>query len=535
MTSWRSAVRVSHIPLSIMTNKQNSIFDVRAATAALAALAVKELFPSATIGESGATSLGFYCDFFADFPFTPSVLQEIEERMERSIWEKKEILFREMTPFSAKEYFLFHKEPWLAKLADESSFSTISLIEIAGKMFFIQNSSEMKHLGEIGAIKIYKSEQLEGFQKRIRVHGSAFYNKQEKKEFLKANGDWIGTSHVNLGLEKKLFEEVKEGSWVWLPKGQKIKSLLGLKLQQLFEEYGFLPVSTFPAVESFSRKDFFTRHKRIFEKEVLLEQRFAIYETVTVCGLEDKIFSSGLLDSSSFQRNISHFFCKKEVLFKEVISYLHFMTKIFKILDFAVQIVLIGRSKSGDGSVLIESLKSSGLEFSQEDCGNEGLRIEWRMQDRMGVFWPISYMYTPRNLVIGGYSYFSASLFLSLERLIALLIENKKGKIPIWLAPIQVRILPAEEGHLEYAKEIALELRRKGIRVEIEKGKGEMKVRLRQSFSEDFPFVLSVSDKEVDSKKVTLRGPGVEPKSLSLEELIEMLNQQFKQESLSEL
>ncbi|MES2198959.1 MAG: His/Gly/Thr/Pro-type tRNA ligase C-terminal domain-containing protein [Chlamydiota bacterium] len=509
-----------------MTNKHIFISDLRRAAAALLALAVKELFPQVTLGESGATSLGFYCDFFSDFPFTPPILQKIEERMDQSIWEKKELLFREMTPFSAKEYFLFRKEPWLAKLAEAGTGSTVSLVDIAGKMFFIEDSSKMKHLGEIGAIKIYKSEVLEGFQKRIRVHGVAFFDKQERKEFLKTSSDQIGVSHVNLGLEKKLFEEVKEGKWVWFPKGQKIRSLLNLKLHGLFEEYGFLPVSTTPVMESFSRKKIFIQHKEIFEKEEPSERRFAISECVTICESEDKIFSSGLLDSSVFQINISHLFCKKELLLGEVISYLHFMTKIFKILDFVAQIALIGKPKLGESAVLVEALSHLGVEFSQETDGNEVFRIEWRVRDRMGMLWPVSCLYAPQKLIAqGGCFCLSASLFLSLERMVALLIENKGGKIPVWLAPSQVSIIPVQESHLEYAEEVALELRNRGIRVGVEKGNGELKARLRQAFSEEIPFVIAVGDKEAENKKVTLRGVGVEPKSLSLEELIEMLKQ----------
>ncbi len=509
-----------------MTNKNIFISDLRSAAAALLALAVKELFPQVKIGESGATSLGFYCDFFSDFSFTPSILQNIEERMDQSIWEKKELLFKEMTPFSAKEYFLFHKEPWLARLAEASKEPTVSLVDIAGRMFFIQDSSNMKHLGEIGAIKIYKSEVLEGFQKRVRIHGAAFYDKQERKEFIKTCGDQIGVSHVNLGLEKKLFEETKAGKWVWFPRGQKIKSLISLKLEQLFEEHGFLPVSTLPVKESFSRKDFFIQHREIFGKEGSTERRFAISECVTICESEDKIFSSGLLDTTTFQVNISHLFCKKEVLLEEVISYLHFMTKIFKILDFAVQIALIGRLKPGESAVLLEALNHSGVEFSQENLGKEALKIEWRVQDRMGMLWPVSCMYSPQKLAAnGGCFCLSTSLFLSLERIVALILENKNGKIPFWLVPNQVRILPQQRNHLEYAKEVALLLRGQGIRAEIGEGDGELKVRLRQAFSEALPFVVAVGDKEAESKSVTLRGLGVEPKSLSLEELIEMLKQ----------
>ncbi|MBS0628356.1 MAG: hypothetical protein JSS09_09105, partial [Verrucomicrobia bacterium] len=166
-----------------MTNKNITILDLRSVSAALLGLAVKELFPEVVLGESGVTSFGFYFDVFSDFSFSPSILQKIEERMDQAIWEKKTVAFREMTPFSAKEYFLFRKEPLLADLAESCVSPTVLLVDIAGKMFFIQSPTNVKNLGQIGAIKIYKSENLEGVQKRFRLHGAAFFDKQEKKDF----------------------------------------------------------------------------------------------------------------------------------------------------------------------------------------------------------------------------------------------------------------------------------------------------------------------------------------------------------------
>lgn len=508
-----------------MTNINISILDLRNVSAALLALAVKELFPGVVLGESGVTSFGFYCDFISDVSFTSQVLKKIEERMDQAVFEKKPVAFKEMTPANAREYFLFHKEPYLAKLANAQSSSTLLLVDIAGKMFFTQHQSKIKNLGEIGAIKIFKSEVLEGFQKRVRIHGAVFFNKQEKKEFLKTSDELIGVSHINYGLEKNLFEEVEKGRFVWLPKGQKIKSLLNQKIENLLEEYGLLAVSTLPVMESFSRKDFFIQHKGIFESQELTGQRFAISESVTICESEDKIFSSGLLDTPNFQINISHFFVERELLLEEVISYLHFMTKIFKILGFAFEIALVGRPKSEESEILAEGLRRFGLDFLEETDKKEAFRVEWRLQDRMGITWPVSCLYAPQKLSQSPYVCLPASLCLSLERWVGLIVEGKKGEIPFWLAPCQVRVIPVQVSNQEYAEKVVSKLKKLGIRAENEKEVSELKPKLRKAFAEDIPFVLAVGDKEAEGEKVSLRRGGIEPKSLSLEELIEMWNQ----------
>ncbi|MBS0628099.1 MAG: hypothetical protein JSS09_07810 [Verrucomicrobia bacterium] len=143
----------------------------------------------------------------------------------------------------------------------------------------------------------------------------------------------------------------------------------------------------------------------------------------------------------------------------------------------------------------------------------------------MGLVWPVSSLYTPRKLAQSGYTCLPVSLFLSLERVMALLIESKRGKIPFCLAPCQVKILPVQKENEEYAKQIALELKKRSVRAEVDKRSLELKPRLRFAFAEEVPFVIAISDKEQVSEKVSLRGVGVEPKSLSLEELIGMFNQ----------
>ena len=439
MTSWRSAVRVSHIPFH-MNKKNNSLLDLRSTSVSLLALAVKEFFPKTVMLGGKATSMGFYCDFIFPFPFESALLRQIEEGMFAFIRKGEEVFLREMVPFSAKGYFRSEGEWFLADALEESSLTTVDIMTIAGRMFLVDGQSGLSHLGEIKALKLHKSEVLEGLNVKngVRIHGTAFFDKGELKRFLKENADWIGVSHLSLGREKGFFREFEAGKCFWLPKGLKIKSLVMEKIQGVVEDCGMLPVSTLPVLDAFSFKEIQKRHQKIFEADREVFERKIFSENATVCG--PKISSIDLLETSVFQANFSHLFCKENLLLEEVISCLHFMTKIFKILDLEFRIVLVEsetRERSSRNSKFLhEALKLFGAESIEVVDGRGDSRIEWRVVDRLGLEWPVSCVYAPQKLKnksgIKGNETFclSLSLFLSLERVVALMIEKLKGNFP---------------------------------------------------------------------------------------------------------
>lgn len=452
-----------------MNIKNNSLLDLRSTSACLLALAVKELFPRAVMLGGKATTMGFYCDFLFPFPFESALLRQIEEGMFAFIRKKEEVSLREMVPFSAKGYFRSEGEWFLADMLEQSALPTIDMMNIAGRMFLTDGSACLNHLGEIKALRLHKGEVLEGLNLKngVRIHGTAFFDKGELKEFLREQGDWIGVSHVLLGKEKGFFKEVEAGRCFWLPKGMKIKALLMEKIQEAIEERGMLSVSTLPVLEGFSFKDFFKRHQKLFESDPKSFEGKFFSECATVCASEAKISSIDLLNGSVFQANFSHLFCKENLLLEEVISCLHFMTKIFKILDLEFQIVLVesearGRS-SKNSMVLLEALKLFGSEFIEMSDGSGDSKVEWRVKDRLGAEWPVSCVYAPQKVKnkggVRGNEIFCLpqSLFLSFERIIALVIERSKGKLPLWLSPCQIKTMPLQKSHEECVDKTSLE------------------------------------------------------------------------------
>jgi threonyl-tRNA synthetase len=148
---------------------------------------------------------------------------------------------------------------------------------------------------------------------------------------------------------------------------------------------------------------------------------------------DDYDFSSGLFSPSTFQGVYSHVFCSKKDLLREVISSLHFMTKIFKILDFAFHPVFFEARKKKDkemSSLLLQAWKNVGGELEIQGASKGSSRIEGHVSDRMGQSWKIASIHCPVQLQ-NDLAAFAISPCVSFERVIALLLEKGQGKFPV--------------------------------------------------------------------------------------------------------
>ncbi len=406
-----------------------SLANLRNVAAVLLALTVKELFPKALLLGGKATSLGFYYDFFLPFPFDKKFLKQIEERMLFSILKKEKVSFREMVPYSAKQYFLSRRESFLADLAERSSSSTVALLEIAGQMFLTGAEEGIEDLGEIGSVKVLKEEILG--KGKMRIHGTAFSSKGELKEFFKEKGDWVGVSHEILGEKKGLFSFYEESSCFWFSKGLRLRSQLLQKLEKLGEDFGVNFVSTKTISEEIFITSFLKNQWKIFEKMGGRDAKKVCGENITVYSLDSNVCNFGLLDSTVYLSNISWVFCGESFLLEEVISCLHFVTKIFKILGFEFRMVLVEKPKSRSKWLKDGFLKAfDTLEVETREDLKDGSRIECRIQDRLGLEWPVSCVYAPRKAEgREGFFFLPFSSFLSLERIIALIVEKSKEEL----------------------------------------------------------------------------------------------------------
>ena len=307
-------------------------------------------------------------------------------------------------------------------------------------MFPVQIQEEPLNLQQVGSLALYQKEDLKDWKgkKGIRLYGKAFDNKQDRKDFIKNKLLRIGPSHQRLGKELGLFDEVEEGQMVLLPRGEMLRKRFFDAIYNLVQEFEGLFVSSYPVFTNFT-----TGHKKIFSlmnnkrDKVFLSEHFQKQE-------EGSCSSWTLLDSPRIQGNFSHLFCKKNLLSQELISSLHFMTKIFKILDLVCEIVFVKKTKtknfkegtSQDFELVFEqAIKDMHWSFIEEPSVREPSKIEWRVRDRLGIAWPVACLYIPQwvskkeDLSGKDFVCIPMSLFLSFERLLALTIEDKKEDV----------------------------------------------------------------------------------------------------------
>jgi threonyl-tRNA synthetase len=532
-------------------NKENhSLPEIRKAASKLLALAVKELFPSVLLVGGNANSLGFYYDFVFPFPFLDSFLEQVEERIQALIRQKKTIEMREMVPFSAKEYFISSGEKWIARQAELSSSSTVFLFQIGEWMDLFDREATIQHTGEAGVVKLLKSEPVgkkEGSQV-TRIHGTAFFEKNELKEFLKKMHGWQENSHIFFGKELQLFIGSEEGQSLWMPDGMILKQILESFFEQEMRADGCSFVETEPVIESGHCHELFLRHQQIcsylphFQNSpVKVSEKIISVET----DLED--FSSGLLHTPSSRQIITHVFCSEKQLFDQFISSLLFMTKIFKILDFEFRFVLLGKekhfsqkNKGGKKSVetLLQALEHLGVPYRREQdvVLKDEIRLEGRVKDALDREWTVSFLRLFNDGVKADRWAYSWSACVSLERWIALILEKSKGDLPFWLAVEQVKILPVRPEQESRADEIAGILRSKGFRIGNEKAGVVLKNRVHLAMKQKVPFLVVIGEKEIEMQKIMLRKRGEgEAVSLTLPDLIELLRSTLNGSYRSEL
>lgn len=417
----------------MMKKKSISLYDIRNTAASLLSLAVKQRFPSTLCRGVHVTPQGFYCDFSFKDPFKDEYLKQIEDVLQSWIRQNMEIQVQEMVKVSAKEYFLFHKEPLLAEHIEEMGEGSFFLLKLAGMGMLLESETPIKYLKDVGFCYLQKSERVGGW---IRIYGTSFFEKQELKKFLKEEGKKDTSSHQVLGVKNKLFFE-EDGNWFWLPAGEKIRNILKRKLEEEEGMQGFLRVSTYPICEGASEKSLFLAHEKLFMFQKLTEKaRFSECITFWFSGVNDPL--SGLFAPSVFQGIRSHVFCSKKDLLGELISSLHFMTKIFKILDFAFRPIFFEARKGKDkemSALLFQALKSveEAPEVRKVSIGKS--RIEWHVQDNMGQSWEMANIHCPQFFPQGDLAAFAISPCVSFERAIAMLLEKEQGKFPVWLVP----------------------------------------------------------------------------------------------------
>ena len=559
---------------------------IRHDTAHVLAMAVQELFKDTQVTIGPVIENGFYYDFSRKKPFTEEDLLKIEERM-REIIDRDEPTTREVWDRNkAIEHFKKKGELYKAEIIKSIPNKEEISIYFHGKWHDLCRGPHLTSTGKIG--KAFKLTKLAGAYWRgnsnnemlQRIYGTCWRNKKELDEYLHRIEEAEKRDHRKLGKVMDLFhfQEESPGAVFWHEGGwQLFQSLIDF-MRQKQTEAGYREVNT-PDIldktlweksghwEKFQEHMYTTKtpDERVFAIKPMncpgcvqiFNQGLKSYRDLPLklseFGKVHRYESSGslhgLMRVRSFTQDDAHIFCTENQITEESLKVTKLILDIYKAFGFENVILKysdrpakrVGDDKLWDKAeaALLQAVKASKLNYSvnKGEGAFYGPKIEFVLRDTIGRDWQCGTLQVDLNLPGRlGATYIDKdgvkknpvmlhrALFGSLERFIGILIEHYAGKLPLWLSPKQVAILPISQEFDDYAKKVSAELDKNKIRNIIDLKNEKINYKIREHSLSKTPILMICGSKEQESQSITLRRLGQEKQDiLPLKEAVDLL------------
>ncbi len=555
--------------LTIVTDRNAEALPLyRHSTAHLLAAAVTQLFPGAQCGIGPATDDGFFYDFVVDRPFVPEDLDAIEKKMkelaaqdlvyERQIWPREE----------AKQFFAAKGEPLKVQLIEEKTAgqSDVSVYTIKDRETFV-DFCVGPHVPSTGRLKAFKLLTTSNAywkgdasnQPMQRISGTAFLNEADLKAHLHRIEEAKKRDHRKVGKDLGLFifHQWAPGATFWLSKGTTLYNLLANYMREVLFPAGYVEVKT-PLVFNKAlwetsghwqhyRENMFLiesegeqmgmkamncpGHMLVFGSQMRsyrdLPLRF--HEQTPLHRNEASGVLSGLTRVRQFAQDDAHCFVTEDQIGDEVDRLLRLVQRVYNDLGLTFQAKLATRPEDRLGedatwdhaeAQLRLALDKAEQPYTLDAGGGNfyGPKIDFDVTDAIGRRWQcatiqLDYQIPQRF----GLKYIGAdnaehqpivihrAIFGSFERFIALLIEHYAGAFPLWLAPLQVVVLPIADRHGEYASSVRDRLVAAGLRVELDERQEKIGYKIREAQLQKVPYMLVTGDREVAEATVAVR------------------------------
>ena len=552
-------------PVTISSDEGLDI--LRHSTAHLMAKAVMDIYgPDLKIAIGPSIDDGFYYDFDRKTPFTPEDFEAIEAKMLETV--RGGIPFEREVVSRAEAIELFEKKGELYKveLIKEIEDDTVSLYQL-GDFVDLCRGPHVPNSSFLQVYKLIKvaGAYWRGDEKNAmlqRLYGTAFADKKMLKKYLNDLEEAKKRDHRKLGKELNLFtisDQVGPGLILWQPKGALLRKLIEdyWKDEHYKHDYELLytpHIAKLDLWKTSGHLDFYNEnmfssmdidevqyqlkpmncpfHIAIYNSQMRSYREFPLRwcELGTVYRYERTGVLHGLMRVRGFTQDDAHIFCRPDQLEDEISNILELNLKILETFGFdQYDIYLSTRPEKYVGSdehwekstdALKQALEKRGLEY-QLDPGEGvfyGPKIDIKIKDVLGRSWQCSTIQVDFNLperfevnYIGedGKEHqpimIHRALMGSLERFIGVLIENYAGAFPIWLAPVQARIMNITDAQSEYCKKVYRELRQSGIRIEKDLRNEKLNYKIREAQLAKIPYMLVIGDREVESDTVTVR------------------------------
>ncbi|MBO5821708.1 MAG: threonine--tRNA ligase [Lentisphaeria bacterium] len=542
-----------------------SLETIRHSAAHIMAAAVQKLYPDAKFDIGPATEGGFYYDFDMEHRLVAEDLKEIEKAMKKLIGRK--LPFERFETSRAEAQEMLKDQPYkLERLADIPEGEAISFYRV-GDFVDLCRGPHVDNSSAVGAIKLtgvagsyFRGDENNPMLQRI--YGTAFATEQELKDHLRQLEEAAKRDHRKLGTELDLFgfsDCVGPGLLLWHPKGALIRHLMetfwkdqhyknGYELlytphigqSNLWETSGHLNFyrEGMYAAMQIDEKDYYVKpmncpfHIEVYRSRLRsyreLPLRWA--ELGTVYRYEKSGSLHGLMRVRGFTQDDSHIICTPESIEEEIAEVLRFSLEINRAFGFTdIKAYLSTRPEKAVGEPerwekaivsLRKAVEKCGLDCDVDEGGGAfyGPKIDLKLRDAIGREWQTTTIQFDFNLperfdmtYIGedGKKHrpfmVHRALLGSLERFFGILVEHYAGAFPMWLAPVQARILPVSDKQLDMAKAYCKELRGMGFRVDVDEQAAGLGAKIRAARQERIPYLLVLGEKEAENGTLAVR------------------------------
>ena len=552
------------LPDGNVQEAEDELRAIRHTASHVLAQAVKRLYPETKLAIGPAIDDGFYYDFDREGGFTPEDLEKLEAEMKKIIKENIPLKPFVLPRDEAIKLMQEKGEPYTVELIEDlPEEETISFYQQGD----FTDLCAGPHIMYTKGVKAFKLTSIAGAYWRgseknkmlTRIYGTAFANKEDLENYLTMLEEAKKRDHRKLGKELGLFMFTEEGPGFpfFLPKGMTLKNTLIDYWREIHLRENYQEVST-PVILSrklWETSGHWDHYKDNMYTTVIDEEDYAIkpmncpggmlvYKSqprsyrdlplrVGELGLVHRHEKSGqlhgLMRVRCFTQDDAHIFMTQEQITEEIKNVTRLINEVYTLFGFEYFVELCTRPEDSMGSDEDWELATNGLRNALEEMGldyivNEGdgafygPKIDFHLRDSIGRTWQCGTIQLDFQLPQRFEAEYVAEdgtkkrpimihrvCFGSIERFIGILIEHFAGKFPVWLAPVQVKVIPVSEKSMEYATGVYEKLRAAGIRTELDHKDEKVGYKIRQAQLEKVPFMLVLGEKEAAEGAITVR------------------------------
>ena len=531
------------------------------------AQAVKRLWPEAKLAIGPAIDKGFYYDIDMEHTLTPEDLGKIEKEMSRIVKENLPITKSVMPRQEAIDFFKAKNEDYKVELIQDLPEDAV--ISCYSQGDFIDLCAG-PHVASTGKVKAFKLQSIAGAYWRgdeknkmlQRIYGTAFEKKEELDAYLHLLEEAAKRDHRKLGKELGLFVIKEEGPGFpfFLPKGMALRNELENFWREVHHDFDYEEIRT-PIILSkhlWETSGHWDHYRENMYTTIIDDEEYAIKPMNCPGGIlvyQNEMHSyrdfplryaelglvhrhelsgalHGLFRVRAFTQDDAHVFMLPDQMQTELMKVIELFDRIYSQfgLKYHVELSTKPDNAMGDDAIweaateaLRNAIEAKGIPYviNPGDGAFYGPKLDYHIEDSLGRTWQCGTIQLDMNLperfqieYIGedGQKHrpimIHRACFGSMERFIGILTEHYAGAFPIWMAPVQVKILPISEKHVEYAKELAKQMHRDYVRVEVDDRSEKIGYKIRQAQMAKVPYMLVVGDKEVEEGTVNVRKHG---------------------------